>query len=365
MEFIDLKAQYRALRSSIDAHITRVLEHGQYVLGPEVAELETQLASFTGAHHCVSVASGTEALLIALMALGIGPGDEVVTTPFTFIASVEVIVLVGARPVLVDVEPDTGNMDASKLEAALTDRTRAIMPVSLYGQPADMDAINAIASARGIAVIEDAAQSFGAEYRGRRSCHLSGIGCTSFFPSKPLGCYGDGGAIFTDDPRIDQACREIRVHGQSGRYLHTRIGVGGRMDTIQCAVLLAKLERFSWELARRGELGQRYGEHIRASGARAQPLSLRSDRTSAWAQYTVLVDDRDGVQLRLRQLGIPTAVHYPRGIHQQPAYAAHCGAGHFPVSEELSRRVISLPFSADLSDQQLEQVVAGLCHATA
>ena len=173
------------------------------------------------------------------------------------------------------------------------------------------------------------------------------------------------GAIFTDDPRIDQACREIRVHGQSGRYLHTRIGVGGRMDTIQCAVLLAKLERFSWELARRGELGQRYGEHIRASGARAQPLSLRSDRTSAWAQYTVLVDDRDGVQLRLRQLGIPTAVHYPRGIHQQPAYAAHCGAGHFPVSEELSRRVISLPFSADLSDQQLEQVVAGLCQATA
>ncbi len=365
MDFIDLKAQYRALRSSVDAHISRVLEHGQYILGPEVGELESQLAAFTGARHCISVASGTEALLIALMALGIGPGDEVITTPFTFIASVEVIVLAGARPVLVDVEPDTGNIDAGKLEAALTVRTRAIMPVSLYGQPADMDAINALAAPRGIAVIEDAAQSFGAEYRGRRSCHLSGIGCTSFFPSKPLGCYGDGGAIFTDDPRIDQACREIRVHGQSGRYLHTRIGVGGRMDTIQCAVLLAKLERFPWELTRRSELGQRYGERIRASGARAQPLSLRPDRTSAWAQYTVLVEDRDGVQLRMRELGIPTAVHYPRGVHQQPAYAGYCGAGQFPVSEQLSRRVISLPFSADLSDLQLEQVVAGLRQATA
>jgi UDP-2-acetamido-2-deoxy-ribo-hexuluronate aminotransferase len=364
MEFIDLKTQYRALRSSVDAQIARVLEHGQYILGPEVAELETRLAAFTGARHCVTVASGTEALLIALMALGIGPGDEVVTTPFTFIASVEVIVLAGARPVLVDVEPDTGNMDPRKLEAALTERTRAIMPVSLYGQPADMDEINAIASRRGIVVVEDAAQSFGAEYRGRKSCHLSGIGCTSFFPSKPLGCYGDGGAIFTDDPLIDQACREIRVHGQSGRYQHTRIGVGGRMDTIQCAVLLAKLERFSWELGRRSELGQRYTASIRASGARAQPLALRPDRSSAWAQYTVLVDDRDGVQRRLREREIPSAVHYPRPVHQQPAYAAHCGGGHFPVSEDLARRVISLPFSADLSDEQLEQVVAGLRQAT-
>jgi UDP-2-acetamido-2-deoxy-ribo-hexuluronate aminotransferase len=365
MEFIDLKTQYKALRGSIDAHISRVLEHGQYILGPEVNELETRLASFTGAKHCIAVASGTEALLIALMALGIGPGDEVITTPFTFVASVEVIVLVGATPVLVDVEADSANLDAARLEAAITARTRAIMPVSLYGQPADMDAINEIAARRSIPVIEDAAQSFGAEYRGRRSCHLSSIGCTSFFPSKPLGCYGDGGAIFTDDPQIDQACREIRVHGQSARYHHTRIGVAGRMDTIQCAVLLAKLSRFPWELNRRSELAQRYGERIRTGGVRAQPLALRSDRSSAWAQYTVLLADRDTVQERLRARSIPTAVHYPRGMHQQPAYERYFAGQRFPASEQLAQRVLSLPFSADLTEEHLDAVVAELGQAAA
>ena len=366
MDFIDLRSQYRALRGTIDARIAKVLEHGQYILGPEHGELERQLAAFTASKHCIAVASGTDALLIALMALGVGPGDEVITTPFSFVATIEVIVLVGATPVLVDVEPDTANLDARRLEAAITPRTRAIIPVSLYGQPADMDEINAIAARHGnLAVIEDAAQSFGASYRGRRSCNLSTIGCTSFFPSKPLGCYGDGGAIFTSDPKIDQACREIRVHGQSGRYHHTRIGVGGRMDTLQCAVLLGKLERFGWELERRSELGRLYGEQIRASGARAQLLSLRPDRSSAWAQYTVLVNDRDNVQQRMQQLQIPTAVHYPKALHHQPAYQSYFTGARFEVSEELARRVLSLPFSADLQPGQIEQVVGALKAATA
>ncbi len=365
MDFIDLRSQYRALRGSIDARIAAVLEHGQYILGPEVAELEDRLAQYTGARHCITVASGTDALLIALMALGVGPGDEVVTTPFTFVATVEVIVLVGATPVFVDVEADTGNIDAAALEAALTPRTRAIIPVGLYGQPCEMDAINAIARRHGdLPVIEDGAQSFGAEYRGRKSCNLSLVGCTSFFPSKPLGCYGDGGAIFTNDEALDRACREIRVHGQSARYHHTRIGIGGRMDTLQCAVLLAKLERFAWELERRNVLARRYGEAIRAVGAHAELLHLRSERSSAWAQYTVLVEERDEVQKRMQALRIPTAIHYPRPMHQQPAYERLCRAGSFPRSEQLARRVISLPFSADLQERQLEEVVDALAQAT-
>ena len=366
MDFIDLKSQYRALRREINTRIQAVLDHGQYILGPEVQEFEQRLAAYVNSAHCISVASGTEALLIALMALEIGPGDEVITSPFTFVATAEVIALVGAKPVFVDVEPDTGNMDAALLDAAITTRTKAIMPVSLYGQPADMDEISAIAARRGdIAVIEDAAQSLGATYQGRKSGALSGVGCTSFFPSKPLGCYGDGGAIFTDDAALAQACAEIRVHGQSARYYHTRIGVGGRMDTLQCAILLAKLGRFDWEVARRIELGNKYTAAIRASGARAQPLTVRPGRTSVWAQYTVLVDDRDAVQEGLKKAGIPTAVHYPRPLHRQPAYEKLCDAKALPVSELLASQVISLPMSADLSETQLELVVAALARATA
>jgi UDP-2-acetamido-2-deoxy-ribo-hexuluronate aminotransferase len=283
MDFIDLKSQYRALREPINAAIQRVLDHGQYILGPEVSELERQLAAFVGVKHCITVASGTEALLIALMAEGIGPGDEVITTPFTFVATAEVIALVGAKPVFVDVEADTCNLDVRRLEAVITARTRAIMPVSLYGQCADLDEINAIAARHaGISVIEDAAQSFGATYRGRRSSGLSRLGCTSFFPSKPLGCYGDGGAIFTDDDALARACSEIRVHGQSARYHHSRIGVGGRMDTLQCAVLLAKLPRFEAELQRRSELGARYAAGIAASGAR--PVAICAPAWSPCAQ---------------------------------------------------------------------------------
>jgi UDP-2-acetamido-2-deoxy-ribo-hexuluronate aminotransferase len=366
VDFIDLKTQYLALKSSIDARIHAVLEHGQYIMGPEMTELERSLAAYVGARHCIAVASGTEALLISLMTLGIGAGDEIITSPFTFVATAEVMVLVGAKPIFVDVEPDTCNIDASRIEAAISPRTKAIMPVSLYGQPADMDAINEIAARHGnIAVIEDAAQSFGATYRGRKSAHLSSIGCTSFFPSKPLACYGDGGAIFSDDDAFAKACEEIRVHGQSARYLHTRIGVGGRMDTLQCAILLAKLERFEWEVQRRAELGTLYGEHIGASGAAVEVLSVRPDRTSVWAQYTVKVQDRDGVQARMKALGIPTAVHYPRSLHQQPAYTALCSPGPYPISEGLSQQVISLPMSADLTEAQLRQVVAALASATA
>ncbi len=363
--FSDLAAQYRALKVEIDARIQRVLDHGQYIMGPEVSELETRLAAYCGARHCVTVASGTEALLIALMALDVGPGDEVVTSPFTFAATAEAIVLLGAVPVFVDIEPDTCNIDASLIESRITPRTKAIMPVSLYGQPADMDTIAGIAARHGgLPVVEDAAQSFGATYRGRRSGHLSTVGCTSFFPSKPLGAYGDGGAIFTDDDVLARASREIRVHGQSGRYHHSRVGVGGRMDTIQCAVVLAKLGRFDWELARRREIGVRYAELIERSGAPVDRLAVRPDRDCVWGQYTVFVDDRDAVRARMQALGVPCAVHYPRPLHHQPAYAHLCRAGDCPASIEAAARVLSLPMSADLTDATLERIVSALAVAT-
>ncbi len=359
MEFTDLKTQYRALQGEIDARMRRVLEHGQYILGPEVRELEEKLAAYTGAKHCVTVASGTEALLIALMALDIKPGDEVITTPFTFVATGEMIVLLGAKPVFVDVEEDTANIDASRIAAAITAKTRAIMPVSLYGQPADMDEINAVAAKHGVAVIEDAAQSFGATYKGRKSCNLSTVGATSFFPSKPLGCYGDGGALFTSDDGLAQAMREIRHHGQSGRYQHTRIGVGGRMDTLQCAVVLAKLGRFEWELERRIALARRYDRLLDAF----RPIRVKSDRTSVYAQYTLRTPQRDRIQESLRAKGIPTAVHYPQSLHQQPAYAASYRGLSFPLSEKLAREVISLPMSADLSEKDQDAIAAAVSAA--
>ena len=363
MQFTDLKRQYAALKPSIDARIQRVLDHGQYIMGPEVAELETALAAFSGAAHCITVASGTEALLIALMAQGIGPGDEVITTPFTFAATAEMIVLAGATPVFVDIEPDTCNIDARLIEARISARTKAIVPVSLYGQVADMAAINAIAARHGLAVIEDAAQSFGALYQGRRSCNLSTWGATSFFPSKPLGCYGDGGALFTNDAALAQAAREIRVHGQSARYTHTRVGVGGRMDTLQCAVVLAKLERFEWELQRRAELGARYRRLILATAQGIEQVTVRPDRNSVWAQVTVMVDQRPNVQNALTANGVPTAVHYPLALHQQPAYARYCCPDCCPHSRRAAERVLSLPMSADLSEADQDRVVAALLQA--
>lgn len=362
IEFVDLKVQYAALKESIDARIGKVLQHTQFILGPEVGELERSLAAYTGAKHCITCASGTEALLIALMALDVKPGDEVITTPFTFVATAEMIVLLGAKPVFVDVEPDTCNIDASKIAAAITPRTRAIMPVSLYGQPADMDEINALAARHGIAVIEDAAQSLGALYQGRKSCNLSTIGCTSFFPSKPLGCYGDGGALFTNDDALATATKEIRTHGQSGRYHHTRIGLGGRMDTIQCAVLLAKLERFEEEIARRIEVGRRYDALLSERAPDLRLVQVRPDRTSVYAQYTVMTPRRDQLQAQLKDRGIPTAVHYPTPLHRQPAYTAY-GNGALPASERLAAQVISLPMYADLPAGRQEQIAAAVVAA--
>jgi UDP-2-acetamido-2-deoxy-ribo-hexuluronate aminotransferase len=362
IQFIDLKAQYQTLKTSIDARIHNVLDHGQYIMGPEVGELEAKLAEFTGAKHCITVASGTEALLIALMAMGIKSGDEIITTPFTFVATAEVIALLGAVPVFVDIEQDTCNIDASKIESAITSKTRAIMPVSLYGQPADMDEINTIAAKHGLMVIEDAAQSFGAEYKNKKSCNLSTIGCTSFFPSKPLGCYGDGGAIFTGDDTLAKAMREIRVHGQEKRYVHTRIGVGGRMDTLQCAVVLAKFERFEWEVEQRLKIGARYNGLL---AGKAQTVVQRTDRTSVFAQYTVLVDDREQVQEKLKSAGVPTAVHYPVPLHLQPAYKnlSRVNSG-VPLAEQVSARVMSLPMSADLSEEHQRTIVEALLHIT-
>jgi UDP-2-acetamido-2-deoxy-ribo-hexuluronate aminotransferase len=353
MEFIDLKAQYQSLRASIDARIRNVLEHGEFIMGPEVGELERRLAEFTGARHCITVASGTEALLVALMAIGIEPGDEVITTPFSFIATAEMIVLLGAKPVFVDIEPDTCNIDASLIAEKITPRTRAIMPVSLYGQPSDMDAINDIASAHHLAVIEDGAQSFGAGYRGRKSGNLSTIGCTSFFPSKPLGCYGDGGAIFTSDDGLAQAMREIRVHGQRTRYVHSRIGVGGRMDTLQCAIVLAKLERLDWELQQRSEIGALYNELF---GNRISRICQRPDRTSVFAQYTIMVEDRPAAQAYLKELHIPTAVHYPVPIPKQQAYEKFDDGLNLPVAAEMSNKVMSLPMGPYMDHDSVARV---------
>lgn len=343
--FIDLKTQYRALENQIQSRINIVLEHGQYIMGPEVRELELKLEEYTGAKHCITVASGTEGLLISLMALGIQPDDEIITTPFTFVATAEVIVLLGAKPVFVDIQSDTCNIDPALIEAKITNKTKAIMPVSLYGQPADMDEINQIAEKYNLPVIEDAAQSFGATYKGRKSGNLSTIGCTSFFPSKPLGCYGDGGAIFTNDDQLAQAMREIRVHGQSKRYVHTKVGVGGRMDTLQCAIVLAKLERFEWEIKQREKIGNRYNTLLKD---KVKLVALRDDRTSVFAQYTILVENREQLQEKLEEQGIPTAVHYPIPLNEQPAYVYLCCPDCTPNASRISKQVMSLPMSPDL-----------------
>ncbi|HEY3927234.1 MAG TPA: DegT/DnrJ/EryC1/StrS family aminotransferase [Candidatus Koribacter sp.] len=339
MEFIDLKTQYKDLKETIDRRIAAVLHHGQFIMGPEIMELEKELALRTGSNHCIACASGTDALMIALMALEIRPGDEVITSPFTFIATAEMIALVGATPVFVDIEPDTYNLDPRLLRKAITPKTKAIMPVSLYGQCADIDAINEIAG--DIPVIEDAAQSFGATYKGQQSCNLSTIGCTSFFPSKPLGCYGDGGACFTNDDALARKMRQIRVHGQDRRYHHPVIGFNGRLDTLQAAILLGKLTAFDGEVKKRAEVGARYTELLRKD---VKTPTVPPHNTSVYAQYTVAVENRVVVQQYLQQRGIPTAVHYPISLHMQPAFAyLGLGKGSFPESEHAAERVLSLP----------------------
>lgn len=358
MQFINLKTQQEKIKSSIDARIAKVLAHGQYIMGPEVAELEDALAGYVGVKHCISVANGTDALMVALMAIGIRPGDEVITTPFTFIASAEVVAIFGAKPVFVDIDEKTYNIDADKIEQAITPRTKAIIPVSLYGQCADMDRINEIANKHDIAVIEDGAQSFGATYKGRKSCGLSTIGCTSFFPTKPLGCYGDGGACFTDDDSLAKLMRQYRAHGQDRRYHHPLIGLNARLDTIQAAILLAKLEIFAQEVLQREEIGAKYTRQL--TGKVTTP-HIAEYNTSVYAQYTVQVDDRDTLQEKLNNKGIPTAVHYPIPLHMQPAFSdLGYSEGDFPIAERIAKRVLSLPMSAWLSDDEMRVVVSGI-----
>ncbi|MFT4561416.1 MAG: UDP-2-acetamido-2-deoxy-ribo-hexuluronate aminotransferase [Gammaproteobacteria bacterium] len=367
MEFIDLKTQYTQLRDKIDGNIQTVLDHGRFIMGPEVGELEQRLADFVGTKYCIGVGSGTDALMIALMALRIKPGDEVITTPFTFIATGEMIALLGAIPIFVDIDPQTYNLDPAQIEAKINAKTRAIMPVSLYGQCADMDEINALAATHDIPVIEDAAQSFGATYKGKRSCALSTISCTSFFPSKPFGCYGDGGACFTDDDALAALMQQIRVHGQDRRYHHPIIGINGRLDTLQAAILLAKFATFPDEISARAQIGARYSEKFLAASANIEVPIVREHNESVFAQYTLQVDDRDAVLAKLKDAGIPTAVHYPVPLHQQPAFkflGNGAGNGSYPVAESASERVFSLPMHPFLDPATQDEIIDAVVAAT-
>jgi UDP-2-acetamido-2-deoxy-ribo-hexuluronate aminotransferase len=360
MEFIDLKEQYRRLQTQIDDGIRRVFAHGQFILGPEVGHLEEKLAAYTGAEHCVTVANGTDALQIALMALGIGAGDEVIVPGFTFIAPAEAVALLGAKPVCVDIEAQTFNLDPALLEVAITPRTRAIIAVSLYGQCANFDAINMVAARHGLPVIEDAAQSFGGLYRGRRSCNLSTIATTSFFPSKPLGCFGDGGAVFTSQGDLAKVIRQIARHGQERRYYHTRVGVNSRLDTLQAAILLPKLAVLDEEVALRQHAAVQY-QRLLGAVAGCQMPHVLPHNTSAWAQYTVRVANRDTVQRRLADAGIPTVVHYPTPVNQQPAFI-DAGAS-LGQSRAAGEQVLSLPFHPYIDAESQERVVAALATA--
>lgn len=357
MQFIDLAAQQARIKDKIDANIQKVLAHGKYILGPEVAELEEKLAAYCGAKHCISVANGTDALQIAQMALGVGHGDEVIVPGFSYIATAETPALLGAKPVYVDIDPKTYNLNPANLEAAITPRTKAIIPVSLYGQCADFDAINAIAEKHGIPVIEDGAQSFGASYKGKRSCNLTTIGCTSFFPSKPLGCYGDGGAIFTNDDELARILRQVARHGQDRRYHHLRVGVNSRLDTLQAAILLPKLELLDEEIRLRNRVAEEYTRLLGQAGINTTPF-VEEHNNSAWAQYTIRVENREAVQERLKEAGVPTVVHYPIPLNKQPAVKDE--TAKLPVGNETAGRVMSLPMHPYLAGRDLAAAAEAL-----
>tara|TARA_R110002096_G_scaffold25004_1_gene78609 strand:+ start:2345 stop:3439 length:1095 start_codon:yes stop_codon:yes gene_type:complete len=363
MDFIDLRSQQQRIRADIDRRIAAVLDHGQYVMGPELTELEETLSSYVGVKHTIGVSSGTDSLLIALMALEIGPGDEVITVPYTWISTAEVISLLGATPVFVDIDPATWNMDPDLLRAAITESTKAIMPVGIYGQTSDMTAINAIAEdAGGIPVIEDAAQSFGSTHHGKQSGGLSSIGSTSFFPSKPLGGYGDGGAIFTDDDELAERMRWIRVHGQAGRHHHPIVGLNGRLDTIQAAIVLSKMGIFDSEVQMRVAVAKAYEDRLSGSGF-VLPV-IGEGNTSVYAQYTILCEDRDSVQAALRENDIPSVPYYAVPLHLQPVFALlGYQAGDFPVTEKIADTCLSLPMSpyVKLEDQdKIGQVIRSI-----
>lgn len=358
MQFIDLNTQTQRIEDKLVNRFKSVLTHGNFIMGPEVLELELALAEFVGVGHAIGVSSGTDALLIALMALNIAPGDEIITTPFSFFATAEVIALLGAKVVFVDIDRETYNIDPQKIESVISKKTKAIIPVSLYGQCADIDAINDIANRYSLAVIEDAAQSFGAKYKGRYSGGLTTIGCTSFFPSKPLGCYGDGGACFTNDIDLARRMKEIRVHGQSKRYYHTSIGVNARLDTVQAAFLLEKLEIFKEECELRLKVAENYSKKL--PQWIKKPI-IKPENTSVFAQYTIEVPNRKEVQEILNSKNIPTAVHYPICLHQQPVFKEKdLHMGIFPNAEEASRLVMSLPMHPYLSESDQDLVVSAL-----
>ena len=357
IDFIDLKAQQDRIRPQLEKRIHTVLHHGRYILGPEVQELEERLADYVGVKHCIGVSSGTDSLLIAMMALGIGPGDEVITVPYTWISTAETIALLGAKPVFVDIEPDTWNMDPVKLVPAITERTKAIMPVGIYGQTANMTAINEIAARHGdIPVIEDAAQCFGATHHGKRSCGLSLIGSTSFFPSKPLGGYGDGGALFTNDDALAQSMRQIRAHGQAKKHHHPILGVNGRLDTLQAAVVLSKLDRFDLEIQHRQQVAKKYGELLEGFPDVELPV-VREGNTSVYAQYTLLSPKRDEVSAQLDRAGIPSVSYYAVPLHLQPVFSGlNHKPGDFPVTERVANQCLSLPMSPGITVEEQERI---------
>ncbi len=355
MEFIDLKTQYRRIEDKVRGRINTVLEHGRFIMGPEIEELENLLSAYVGVKHTIAVSSGTDALSLAMMSLGVGAGDEVITTPFTFIATAETIALVGAKPVFVDIDPITYNIDPGKIEEAITEKTKAIIPVDLYGLCADYDQINAIAKKYSLPVIEDGAQAFGATYKNKKVCSLSTIGATSFFPAKPLGCYGDGGACFTDDDKLATIMKQIRVHGQDRRYNHPLIGLNARMDTIQAAITIEKLAIFPDEVRERERIGNIYSEALK-DVVKTPPTE--DGYTHVYGQYTIEVDERDKVIEQVNGEGIPLAVHYPIPLHLQPAFE-YLGykKGSFPDSEKAASRVLSLPMSPYLSNEDQGRVI--------
>lgn len=356
MKFIDLAAQQALIKDKIDTNIANVLAHGKYILGPEVEQLEEKLSDYTGSKYCITCANGTDALQIALMALGVGAGDEVITPGFTYIATAETVALLGAKPVFVDVDETTYNLDSKLIEAVITDKTKAIIPVSLYGQCADYDAINAIAEKHNIPVIEDGAQSFGATYKGKKSCNLTTIATTSFFPSKPLGCYGDGGAIFTNHEELAKVIRQIARHGQDKRYHHIRVGVNSRLDTLQAAILLPKLDILDKEMQLRQQVAQQYTSQLNQAGISTTPV-IESHNQSAWAQYTIRVKSRDQVQEKLKASGIPTAVHYPIPLNKQPALKSDA---LLPIGDLVAQEVMSLPMHPYLVEKDIHKVVRAL-----
>lgn len=360
IDFANLQYQHELYKDEIESAILKVARKCNFIMGEEIDELENALQIFTGAKYAITCSSGTDALLLAMMALDIKAGDEVITTPFTFIATAETIALVGATPVFVDIDEKTYNIDSAKIEAAITPKTKAIIPVSLYGQPCDMDEIMTIAKKHNIKVIIDGAQSFGSTYKGKSDSNLGDISCTSFFPAKPLGCYGDGGAVFTNDDELDQKMKSLRVHGQTKRYYHKYIGIGGRLDTIQAAVLNVKLKYYEKDLALRQEVASKYTNLLSSKEDVVLPF-IKEDRTSAFAQYSLRVKNRDEFQEKLKNLGIPTAIHYPLPLHLQECFV-YLGYknGDFPISETVANEIMSLPMNPYLSDEEIEYIVMSL-----